>query len=119
MRRTQSTLNRQECPVGSLSVADGLLTGLSRRFGCPSDAMAAQRKRTIRLYRVNEDERRLLADTIEAGSSAELAVLWRAFLATAAWGTYSKVCLTPGSCLTLAGRAEGRLCANRTKSLPR
>ena len=50
-------------------------------------AMAAQRKRTIRLYRINEDGRRLLAGTIEAGSSAELAVLWRAFLATAARGT--------------------------------
>jgi len=49
--------------------------------------MAAQRKRTIRLYRINVDVRQLMAGTIEVGSSAELAVLWRAFLATAARGT--------------------------------
>jgi len=48
----------------------------------------AQRKRTIRLYRINEDGRRLLATTIKAGSPAELVALWRAFLATAASGTY-------------------------------
>jgi hypothetical protein len=48
----------------------------------------AQRKRTIRLYRINEDGRRLLAATIKVGSPAELAALWRAFLATAARGTY-------------------------------
>jgi hypothetical protein len=48
----------------------------------------AQRKRTIRLYRINEDGRRLLAATIKAGSPAELVALWRAFLATAARGTY-------------------------------
>jgi hypothetical protein len=51
--------------------------------------MAAQRKRTIRLYRINDDGRRLLAGTIEAGSPTELVVLWRAFLATAARGTYA------------------------------
>ena len=46
--------------------------------------MASQRKRTIRLYRIADDGRRLLAGTIEAGSPAELVALWRAFLATAA-----------------------------------
>ena len=51
--------------------------------------MAAQRKRTIRLYRIAEDGRRLLAGTIEAGSPAELITLWRAFLATAVRGTYA------------------------------
>jgi hypothetical protein len=51
--------------------------------------MAAQRKRTIRLYRITEDGRRLLAGTIEAGEPAELVVRWRAFLATAARGTYA------------------------------
>jgi len=51
--------------------------------------MAAQRKRTIRLYRINHDGRRLLAGTIEAGEPAELVALWRAFLATAARGTYA------------------------------
>jgi len=48
--------------------------------------MAAQRKRTIKLYRIAEDGRRLLAGTIEAGSPAELLTLWRAFLATTARG---------------------------------
>jgi hypothetical protein len=51
--------------------------------------MAAQRKRTIKLYRITDDGRRLLAGTIEAGSPTELVVLWRAFLATARCGTYA------------------------------
>jgi len=51
--------------------------------------MATQRKRTIRLYRIAEDGRRLLAGTIEAGSPAELLTLWRVFLGTAARGTYA------------------------------
>ena len=45
-------------------------------------------KRTIRLYRIADDGRRLLAGTFEAGSPAELVALWHAFLATAACGTY-------------------------------
>jgi hypothetical protein len=40
-------------------------------------AMARQRKRTIRLYRITEDGRRLLAGTLWAGSPAELVTLWR------------------------------------------
>jgi hypothetical protein len=48
----------------------------------------AQRKRTIRLYRIADDGRLLLAGTLRAGSPAELVTLWRAFLATAARGTY-------------------------------
>jgi len=51
--------------------------------------MAAQRKRTIKLYRITVDGRRLLAGTIEAGSPIELVTLWRAFLATAGGGTYA------------------------------
>ena len=51
--------------------------------------MAAQGKRTIKLYRITEGGRRLLAGTIEAGSPTELVVLWRAFLATARVGTYA------------------------------
>jgi hypothetical protein len=34
--------------------------------------MAVQRKRTIRLYRITDDGRRLLAGTIQAGEPAEL-----------------------------------------------
>ena len=52
-------------------------------------AVAAQRKRTIRLYRIADDWRRLLAGTLKAGSPAELVTLWHAFLATAARGTYA------------------------------
>ena len=48
----------------------------------------ARRKRTIRLYRVNENGRRLLAATVKAESPAEHSALWRAFLATATRGTY-------------------------------
>jgi hypothetical protein len=51
--------------------------------------MAAQRKRTIRLYRIEDDGRRLLAGTLEAGSPAELVTLWSVFLATASRGTYA------------------------------
>ena len=46
------------------------------------------RKRTIRLYRLHDDGRRLLAGTIRAGSPAELVARWRSFLATAARGVY-------------------------------
>lgn len=51
--------------------------------------MARQRKRTIRLYRITDDGRRLLAGTIEAGTPEELVTHWRAFLATAAPGAYA------------------------------
>jgi hypothetical protein len=40
------------------------------------------RKRTIRLYRLTVDGRRLLAGTIEAASPAEFVAHWQAFLAT-------------------------------------
>ena len=46
------------------------------------------RKRTVKLYRLNEDGRKLFAGTIQAGSPLELVTLWRAFLATAARGVY-------------------------------
>jgi hypothetical protein len=51
--------------------------------------MAIQRKRTIRLYRITDDGRRLLAGTLQAGSPVELVARWRAILATAARGTYA------------------------------
>jgi hypothetical protein len=66
--------------------------------------MAAQRKRTIRLYRIAEDGRRLLAGTIQAGEPAELVALWRVFLAGAARGTY--VALYRGSILGLDAADE-------------
>jgi hypothetical protein len=49
---------------------------------------ARPRKRTIRLYRLTDDGRRLPAGTIAAASPAELVAHWRAFLATAARGVY-------------------------------
>jgi hypothetical protein len=49
---------------------------------------AAVRKRTIRLYRLTDDSRRLLAGTIEAASPLELVTKWQAFLATAERGAY-------------------------------
>jgi hypothetical protein len=41
--------------------------------------MAAQRKRTIRLYRIADDGRRLLAGTIQADGPAELVALYQLF----------------------------------------
>jgi len=51
--------------------------------------MAAQRRRTTKLYRVADEGRRPLAGIIDAGSPAEPVTLWRAFLGTAARGTYA------------------------------
>jgi hypothetical protein len=51
--------------------------------------MVRQRKRTIRLYRIVDDGRRILAGTLQAGSPAELVMRWRAFLATATPGAYA------------------------------
>lgn len=46
------------------------------------------RKRTVRLYQLTEDGRRLLAGTIAAASPVELVAKWRTFLATAPRGVY-------------------------------
>jgi hypothetical protein len=46
------------------------------------------RKRTIKLWRLNEDGRKLFAGTIEAATPAELVIKWSAFLATAVRGVY-------------------------------
>jgi len=46
------------------------------------------RKRTLKLWRLNEDGRKLFAGTIQAGSSAELVAMWSAFLLTAERGVY-------------------------------
>lgn len=51
-------------------------------------AQAKTRKRTIKLYRLTDDGRRLPAGTIAAASPAELVAHWRAFLATSARGVY-------------------------------
>jgi hypothetical protein len=46
------------------------------------------RKRTITLYRISDDGRRLRAGKLEAGSPVELVAKWQAFLATASRGVY-------------------------------
>ena len=46
------------------------------------------RKRTIKLWRLNDDGRKVFAGTIEAASPAELVAKWSAFLATAERGAY-------------------------------
>jgi hypothetical protein len=46
------------------------------------------RQRTIRLYRIEDDGRRLLAGSIRASSPADLVLRWQLFLTTAARGMY-------------------------------
>jgi hypothetical protein len=46
------------------------------------------RKRTVKLWRLHEDGRKLFAGTIEAADPRELVLKWSAFLATAERGTY-------------------------------
>ena len=46
------------------------------------------RKRTVKLYLLTDDGRRLLAGKIEAATPVELVAKWRAFLATSARGVY-------------------------------
>ena len=46
------------------------------------------RKRTVKLWRLHEDGRKLYAGTIEAADPRELVVKWSAFLATAERGVY-------------------------------
>jgi hypothetical protein len=46
------------------------------------------RKRSVRLYRLNEDGRKLAAGKIEASNPDELVGKWIAFLATAERGVY-------------------------------
>ena len=41
------------------------------------------RKRTVKLWRLHEDGRKLFAGTIEAADPRELVIKWSAFLATA------------------------------------
>lgn len=65
---------------------------------------ARTRKRTIRLYRLTDDGRRLLAGTIAAGSPAELVAHWVAFLATATRGVY--IAYYRGETLGLEAAAE-------------
>jgi hypothetical protein len=46
------------------------------------------RNRTVKLWRLNEDGRRLHAGTIEASDPRELVLKWSLFLATAERGVY-------------------------------
>jgi len=46
------------------------------------------RKRTVKLWRLTEDGRKLSAGTIEAADPRELVLKWSAFLATAERGVY-------------------------------
>jgi hypothetical protein len=62
------------------------------------------RKRTIKLYAITDDGRRLLAGTIEAASPVEVVAKWRAFLATASHGVY--VATYRGATLGLEMSAE-------------
>ena len=45
------------------------------------------RKRTVKLWRLHEDGRKLFAGTIAAADPRELVLKWSAFLATAERGT--------------------------------
>ena len=46
------------------------------------------RKRTVKLWRLNQDGRKLFAGTIEAADPRELVIKWSVFLATAERGVY-------------------------------
>ena len=46
------------------------------------------RKRTIKLWRLNQDGRKLFAGTIAAADPRELVIKWSVFLATAERGVY-------------------------------
>jgi hypothetical protein len=46
------------------------------------------RKRTVKLWRLQEDGRKLFAGTIEAADPRELVMRWSLFLATAERGVY-------------------------------
>ena len=46
------------------------------------------RKRTVKLWRLHEDGRKLFAGTIEAADPRELVLKWSAFLATAERGSF-------------------------------
>ena len=46
------------------------------------------RERTVKLWRLHKDGRKLYAGTIEAANPRELVIKWSAFLATAERGLY-------------------------------
>ena len=52
------------------------------------------RKRTVKLWRLNEDGRKLFAGTIEAADPRELVMKWSLFLATAERRAWLSVALT-------------------------
>ena len=47
------------------------------------------RKRTVKLWRLHDDGRKVFAGTIEAADPRELVIKWSAFLATAEWAPTS------------------------------
>jgi len=53
-----------------------------------SRGQGKMRKRTIKLWRLHEDGRKLFAGTIQAGDPRELVLKWSLFLATAERGVY-------------------------------
>jgi hypothetical protein len=53
-----------------------------------TQGMHAMRKRTVKLWRLNEDGRKIAAGTIEAADPRELVMKWSLFLATAECGVY-------------------------------
>ena len=61
------------------------------------------RKRTVKLWRLHEDGRKLFAGTIEAADPRELVLKWSAFLATAERGTYRGSFVGPEPALDNAG----------------
>jgi hypothetical protein len=70
------------------------------------------RKRTVKLWRLHDDGRKLYAGTIEAADPRELVFKWSAFLATAERGvyfaTYRGSFITPEAALE---RDDGSLAA--------
>ena len=70
------------------------------------------RKRTVKLWRLHDDGRKLYAGTIEAADPRELVFKWSAFLATAERGvyfaTYRGSFITPEAALE---RHDGSLAA--------
>jgi hypothetical protein len=62
--------------------------------------------RTVRLFRLADDGRRIAAGTINAASPVELVAKWQAFLATAELGVY--VARYRGESLAVASASDVR-----------
>jgi hypothetical protein len=68
--------------------------------------MAEKMSRTVKLFRIEDDGRRIAAGTINATTPAELVAKWQAFLATADDGVY--VARYRGESLGTAAAADVR-----------